>query len=76
MIHLLRSRATRQQLEEMLDALEVFVKLAVISGVVLLREGVRFTPIAKQHCWRTGAGRKIFGEPTGFRQRSRRATRR
>ena len=29
MIHLLRNRATRQQLEEMLKALEMYVKLAV-----------------------------------------------
>ena len=29
MIHLLRNRATRQQLEEMLEALEMYVKLAV-----------------------------------------------
>lgn len=29
MIHLLRSRATRQQLNEMLETLSVYVKLAV-----------------------------------------------
>ena len=29
MIHLLRNRATREQLEEMLEALEMYVKLAV-----------------------------------------------
>lgn len=29
MIHLLRSRATRQQLDEMLEALDLYVKLAV-----------------------------------------------
>jgi hypothetical protein len=29
MIHLLRSRATKQQLDEMLEALDVYVKLAV-----------------------------------------------
>ena len=39
MIHLLRSRATRQQLDEMLEALGMYVKLAVDIRRAVLADG-------------------------------------
>lgn len=67
MIHIIRTRATPEQIAEMLPVFEFFIKLAVDIERKFLREAARATPIARKFCWRMAVNKKISGAQIGIR---------
>jgi hypothetical protein len=69
MIHLLRTRATQQQLDEMLAELKVRIKLAVDVQQEILAGGGELHSDCEEALIDAGCDRKIFRVPTGFLDR-------
>ena len=75
MIHLLRSRATRQQLNEMLETLSVYVKLAVDIRQGFLAGGGALHADSEAALIDEGSRQEESGEQTGFHLPNRYALR-
>lgn len=75
MIVLLRERATREQLAQMLEALEVYVKVAVDINRGVLAGGGPSTRTARPCSSMTAAPKTTSGALTGFLYRSRSGSR-
>ncbi len=71
MVHLLRSRATKQQLNEMLEELGVYVKLAVDIRRVNLAGGGVLHADCEAFYSKMAVNKRTSVEQTGFRLRSR-----
>ncbi len=71
MILIINSPATKQQIAEMLQTLEVYIKLAVTSNRASWPVGVRCMPTVKPSCLTMAVGRRISGEQIGFRHRNK-----
>ncbi len=71
MIHLLRSRATAQQLAEMLDELGVYVKLAVDIQRGILTGGGALHADCEAVLLVDGSQQEDVWEQTGFRPHSK-----
>jgi hypothetical protein len=73
-IHILHSRATKEQMDEMLEVLGVYVKLAVDIRRGILAGGGALHADCEASCLTKAAVRRISGGQTGFQPRSRYAT--
>jgi|GEM_PF-4590704 hypothetical protein len=65
-IHLIRERATQQQMDEMQRALGDRIKLAVDVERKFWQAVARFMQIVKVSYYRMGADKKMFGARIGF----------
>ena len=69
-IHLIEKKAVPEQMREMLESLESYIKLAVdIENEILAGGGTLHSPTAKPFCWKTEAFRKMSGARISFRNR-------
>lgn len=66
-IHIIRTRATPEQMAEMQQMLHTYIKLAVDVERKILAGGAKCTPTVKMLCWMMAAGKKMFGEQIGVR---------
>jgi len=67
LIHLLRSKANHQQVEEMLEELNPIIKLAVDIDRDILAGGGQMHADCEGVLLEDGSLQKDIGEPTGFR---------
>lgn len=68
MILIIRTRPTKEQIDEMLEVHRFYIKLAVDIERGILAVG-SFMQIVKRCCWKTGVGRKMYGERVGIHWR-------
>jgi hypothetical protein len=66
MIHLISQKATRQQIDEMLEELAPVIKLAVDIHRQILAAAAKCMRIAKVFSLKTAVARRIFGVQIGF----------
>ncbi len=68
MIHIIRTPATKQELADMLETLETYIKLAPWTSIVRSSPvAALFTLIARPYCSTMAVRRSRSGVPTGFR---------
>jgi hypothetical protein len=65
-IHIIRQHVTQKEIQEMLEELETYIKLAVDVERNILAGEANITPTVKRCCWKMEAYRKIFGAWIGI----------